>query len=510
VTPASLAAEPDSPPASSAARPAILSRIASFPAAIAALLIMLAVITVRDRFDDPDMWWHLKIGQIIAATHHVPTTDLFSYTTNHSVSLPHEWLAELFIYAAYAAHGYSGLMFWECGLTAAILVAGFLLCSLYCGNAKLGLLGALVIWVFGTIGFSVRPHMVGYLLLIAELIILHLGRTRSPRWFFTLPPLFVLWVNCHGSFPLGAVILAVSALVSTPAVSIPGFDPPIFNRSGRRLLLAAIALCIPALFISPVGFEQVLYPFQVMWHSPMNLGEVNEWRHLQFDDGRTYFFIAVLGSIATAALLRRVRLRADELLILGLAAIEAARHQRLLFPFGIIAAPVFCRVLADLWDDTAAPERHPLVDSGLIVASLAIAWAAFPSSANLTRQVEAFSPVKAVAFLQNHHLRGPIINEYGFGGYLIWAAPEYPVFVDGRGDIFEWTGVLRAFGDWATLKTSSTQLLDDYGVNLCLVGKDSPAATGMRRVHGWREVYSDDNAVVFERLAASQQNGVPE
>ena len=35
------------------------------------------------RFDDPDMWWHLKTGEIIWTTHHIPTTDIFSYTTNH-------------------------------------------------------------------------------------------------------------------------------------------------------------------------------------------------------------------------------------------------------------------------------------------------------------------------------------------------------------------------------------------------------------------------------------------
>ena len=45
---------------------------------VAGLLIVLAVLTVRARFDDPDMWWHLKMGEIIWTTHTIPTTDLFS------------------------------------------------------------------------------------------------------------------------------------------------------------------------------------------------------------------------------------------------------------------------------------------------------------------------------------------------------------------------------------------------------------------------------------------------
>ena len=135
---------------------------------------MLAVLTVRSRFDDPDMWWHLKSGEIISTTHTIPTTDIFSYTTNHHASVPHEWLSQVFIYGAYKAGGYSGLMLWLCILTSCLLVAGYVLCSLYSGNAKVGFAGAMVLWLFSTAGLAVRPHMVGYLLLVAELMVIHL------------------------------------------------------------------------------------------------------------------------------------------------------------------------------------------------------------------------------------------------------------------------------------------------------------------------------------------------
>jgi hypothetical protein len=35
------------------------------------------------------------------------------------------------------------------------------------------------------------------------------------------------------------------------------------------------------------------------------------------------------------------------------------------------------------------------------------------------------------------------LNDYIFGGYLIWAAPEYRAFVDGRADVFECTGLWK-------------------------------------------------------------------
>ena len=181
---------------------------------IAGLLAMLATLTVRGRFDDPDMWWHLRTGQVVWTIHTIPTTDIFSFTTNHHAWVPHEWLSQLFIYSAYQWGGYPGLMLWLCVFASAIFIAGYALCTLYSGNAKVSFLGALVIFVFATIGLAIRPQMIGYLLLIVELILIHLGRTRNPRWFWLLPPLFVLWINCHGSFFLGILVAAAFLLSS--------------------------------------------------------------------------------------------------------------------------------------------------------------------------------------------------------------------------------------------------------------------------------------------------------
>jgi hypothetical protein len=70
-----------------------LPRVFSFPVMLAGLLVVLAVFTVRSRFDDPDMWWHLKAGEIIWTTHTIPTTDLFPtrptiMLMSHTNSLP--------------------------------------------------------------------------------------------------------------------------------------------------------------------------------------------------------------------------------------------------------------------------------------------------------------------------------------------------------------------------------------------------------------------------------------
>jgi hypothetical protein len=75
----------------------IVRKVFSFPAMLTSILLVLAVFTVRSRFDDPDLWWNLKTGEVIWTTHTIPVTDLFSYTTHHHAWIPHEWLAQLVI-----------------------------------------------------------------------------------------------------------------------------------------------------------------------------------------------------------------------------------------------------------------------------------------------------------------------------------------------------------------------------------------------------------------------------
>ena len=413
-------------------RPGVFDRVFSFPVAIAGLLVVLAVLTMRSRFDDPDMWWHLKTGEVIWTTHAIPTTDIFSYTTNHHAYIPHEWLAQLLIFAAYKLGGYPGLMLWLCFFTSAILIAGYALCALYSGNAKVAFMGAIAIWLFGTIGFAIRPQMIGYLLLIVELLLLHLGRTRNPRWFLALPPLFALWVNCHGSFFLGIAIAATLLFSSWFSFQRGSLLATPWDAPRRRMLTWALALSVLALFLNPVGLKQVLYPLQALLVPSIGASAVSEWQPLQFGDARAFALLGLLGGIFLIVIVRRSKLFWHELLVLALGTWLATGHRRLLFPFGILAAPILSRVFADSWDGYDAARDRPLPNAVLIAASLLVAFWAFPNLQNLTRQVEQHSPVKAVEFIKAHRLPGPMLNDWVNGNYLMWALPEYPDFIDGR------------------------------------------------------------------------------
>ena len=106
-------------------------------------------------------------------------------------------------------------------------------------------------------------------------------------------------------------------------------------------------------------------------------------------------------------------------------------------------------------------------------------------------------PYKAVAYLQERQPPGNLFNSYDWGGYLIYALPEYPVFIDGRTDLYsdglidEWLQVVRTEEGWQ-------KVLDKYDVRLILLEPSMPVITELNE-SDWSELYRDEKSVVYGR-----------
>src|SRR5258706_11183007 len=94
-----------------------LARVFSFPAMLAAGLMFLVFWTCSTRFDDPDLWWHLKVGEVIWSTHHLPIADQYSFSVFGHAWIAHEWLSELVLFTVYKAGGDRGLLLWMCAIS---------------------------------------------------------------------------------------------------------------------------------------------------------------------------------------------------------------------------------------------------------------------------------------------------------------------------------------------------------------------------------------------------------
>jgi hypothetical protein len=479
--------------------PRMLRLVFSFPVVLSMLLCVLTVLTVRGRFNDPDLWYHLKIGEIIWNSHSIPRVDGFSFTASGHPWMAQEWLSQVLIYGAYKLDGYTGLMMLLCILPALLVAGAYTLCSLYSRNSKVAFLGGLLVWICSTVGLAIRPHLIGYLLLVCELLILHLGRSRDPRWLLGLPPLFALWVNCHGSFFLGLVILAVIVCCSFLEVQWGLVVSRRWARGPRNTLAIASLLSLAALLVNPIGLKLALNPLKVMGQLPLNLTQIQEWLPPHFNEARGFTLLVATGLIVLVPLLRRAELSIQELLLMALGFGFSVLHERMMFVFGILAAPILCRVLADSWDRYEPDRDRPVPNAILITLTLlAMLWA-FPSRNNLDLQVQNGNPVKALEYIKRAGFSGRMVNEYVFGGYLIWAAPQHRVFIDGRGDIFELNGVLSDYLGWINVHADPRVLLDKYHIDFCLLSRDAPINNVLPLLPGWKLVYSDKLSKVFAR-----------
>jgi len=444
------------------------------------------------------------MGQVIFTTHSIPTHDLFSYTARLHSLVPQEWLSELIIYCAYVIGGYSGLMALFCLLASALVVAGYVLCRLHSGNAKVAFAGAMIIWFFGTIGFEIRPQLFSYILLVAELLLIYAGRTWNTRWFLGLPVVFLFWVNSHASFILGIAVACAYLLGSFFEIDLGPLVSHRWDPQRRRIFVLSIALSIAALFANPGGIRQVLYPFDTMMNMKLLFANVEEWSPLKLTEARGIGLLAVLLCITLLIAARRAEIYLDELLLVAAGAWLAIGHLRMLAIFGILVAPTLSRQLAKVWENYE-PEKDRIPPNAMFIGlSLVAVLLAFPSRQNLDAQVETVSPVKALQYIKANRLSGPMLNDYTYGGYLIWAAPEYPVMMDGRTDLYEWSGFLAEYARWAQLEEDPNLLLRKYNVNFCLLSTQSQMINVVPLLPGWKLVYSDDLARVFVKTPSQE------
>jgi hypothetical protein len=459
--------------------------------------VVLSLLTVFQQFADPDLWWHLKIGQAIWETGTIPGHDLYSYTASGQAWTAHEWLGQLMIYGCYRMGGYVGVMLWLFVVTSAVVVGIYVLCALHSGDHLAGLIGAAVGWFFGTVAFAARPALLGYLFLVLELLLLELGRTRSRRWLWGLPPLFALWVNCHGSFFLGLAVLGLVIVCTLVRRQGGQIEAPVWGSVRRRTLLIAGAFSLAAVFLNANGARALAYPLAVVTEQHLGLDAVQEWAPLTIQEPRGIALLGVFALLFLLVLVFRAPMRLDELLLLAAGACMALRHMRLSFAFGVFAGPVVARMLARFMGPQREDRYRPWVNAALFAVSAGIIGFAFPGQAALERQVTQAAPRAAVDYIGRAGIRGRMLNDYTWGNYLIWALPEHKVFIDGRSEFYEWAGILPQYMRWVTLEEEPRQLLDKYGIAFCLLGADAPISRVMALLPEWRMVYRDGVAVVF-------------
>ena len=216
---------------------------------------------------DFDVWWHLRTGQLIVATHTVPRFDLFTYTNASRPWIDVYWLYQVGLALLYSAGGASALVLLKA--TAGAVIVGL---SIVGRRPEHRAWPLALAWLPGLLmvsgRLSERPEAASLVLLSAFLFLLARA-PRAPRALWLLPILQVLWVNCHGFFVLGPLVLVAYATewaierVRPPAAPV--------DRPPARTFVAVALSTLFACLVGPYGMKAVMLPL-AQFHTLGNAG----------------------------------------------------------------------------------------------------------------------------------------------------------------------------------------------------------------------------------------------
>jgi hypothetical protein len=478
----------------------IWKKLISFPAALATLLVGGMFVPLQKLYVDPDVWWHIKVGDTILSTHHFPTKDIYSFTASGAPWIAYEWLGELLLSSIARMSGLRGLLALDYFLTALILLALFALTSQRCGNSKAAFATCAGLLPLVYLSCSLRPQMLGYLFLILTLLILERFRRGQTWLLWLLPPLFLVWVNTHGSFVIGVVVLGIYLASGLKEFQWGGLVSKGWTPGERLRLEIAALLILVALTITPYGTEICVYPFSMAFAQPINVTNIQEWQAMTFGDLYGKLFLAYLFGFLLAQVTMRPTWRVEELALYFLGVAAACIHIRFVLVFVPFCAASLAVVIARWFPPYDPAKDKYALNAMLMTLVLAGTIAFFPSRAAVQKLMQQNWPVRAVAYLRQHPAPQPMYNTYGYGGYLIWQmAGEYKVFIDGRGDIYERTGALSDYLAIGRLAIAAPFLIKAYNLQSFLVDHDDTVVTLLAASPEWQKVYGDEVSVLYVR-----------
>lgn len=483
-------------------------------------LTFLSIFAMASRVSiDTDTWWHLRTGQFIAENREVPKSDPFSYTREGEawVYPSAAWLTELRLYLLYDRLGPGALNLW----VAAVVTGAFAL--IYFALSGGAFLRAFVLILAASasgVYWAARPYMASFFFAALFLWVLEDFRWKRKERLYLLPIAMLFWVNSHPGFAIGFLLwgiymldglLAVfgdtwetgKGLVREKFVSAARLRLGPLPHAGLFMLLAAS--------LNPSGPRILSYPFETLSIGILR-NFIEEWQSPNFHNAEVlpFLLLLMLCFAALGASKKRIGL-SDYLLVAGFGAM-ALMAGRNISLFALTAPIVLTRHAEPILQELSAkfainlstatkPSRLQAGFNWILLATLfaAVLFKAsiiFPAKANQAAYANQI-PVAAVEYLQRENPPGKLFNSYNWGGYLIWALPEYPVFVDGRTDLYsdelltEWLQIVGAEPGWQTQ-------LSQREVNLILLEPHWPLVQILES-EGWQQIYADGMAVIYSR-----------
>ncbi len=486
---------------------------------------------------DGGIGWHIRTGQIIAATRAIPRVDLFSSTMSSRPWFAWEWLYDFCAGELERAAGLNGVV-WLTALTIAMVFSWTFRLLVQRGVSLFLALGLVLLAASASmVHFLARPHVMSWLFTLVWFWVLDsseldeiandgdVTNDRRDRRLWLLPVLMLVWVNVHGGFLIGFVLLGIywagAAYTWARLRETRWEDAMIKLRARRRAKHLFIIGLLTALatYCNPYGWRLYVHIYQYLSNRFL-INHIDEFQSPNFHGvAERCFAVLILISLVALALRRR-RLRLGEGLVVlfavysGLYAVRNVPVSSLLLVVvsGPLLAQDFPRLgtsVSGFWRRMRDVELSIRFHSWSVVAAVALFGIAVNGGyIGAKRLMDAhFSsqrfPVEAVNHIAAGKPWGPILAPDYWGGYLIYRLyPKTRVVVDDRHDLYG-EGFLRDYVTMIHAEQGWDRFLEEHDVCCVLAPRGSALANLLELSGSWKEVYRDDVAAAFDRSLAA-------
>jgi hypothetical protein len=465
-----------------------------------------------------DLWWHLKIGELIHTSGTIPTTNIFAWTLPVETPFTYgAWLGEYLLYSVYWMGRFPLLVF----SNTLLLLLTFALVG-YAARQRSGSwrIAGLALILAAGMSFNntaIRPQMLAFLPFMGFSVLLDafVKRQVGKRWLLLLPLTMLFWVNVHGTFILGFILMGITLAGEGLRVLIK--QPEALAWRSLGWLGTILLLCLAAMLVNPQCWQIFGYVYNLMTDQPSQ-GLIMEWQ-TPAPQGlpAVLFYFSILLLMASWALSAKRPTPTELLLVLAFTWL-AWNGVRYVIWYGMVAMPVLAGAIKDLlgerkWLAPAPRNLLNLVLGILLFVPLLLVqpwWIGrmplpesyrervlldTPEGPLLTVQ----TPVGAAEYLRQNP-GGKLFNEMGYGSYLIWALPEQGVFIDPRVELYPyemWQDYIRI-----TRGARYNELLAAYGADRLLLDRELQAEliTALEGDAGWEREYEDAYAQVWRKV----------
>jgi hypothetical protein len=486
------------------------NRFPSAPDMIFAVVVPITAIrwAVKLTQADGDLSAHIRMGNRILATGHIPAHSLASYTAATEPMIAHAWLAEVFFASLYRLGGLPLI----CVFTAMVVGATHAMIALFLrrhgADPRLAFAAALLSLTLASTHWLARPHLFS---IFFSAITLFLLESERPHRQFLFVCVYGLWANLHGGWLYGLAMIGMYIVGEVGEAWLFGDSRHWIARAKRD----GVAFCLAsaATLFNPYGLGLHREVVSAVTNASLarNMGE---FLPPNFQEpGQWPFLLAILLTIVLLSFgVRRMPLPWLAVVVMSL--FFALRSFRNIALFGVTAWPLIALHVA-----RAMPEgrrRFPLfTEFARLDPNARVGWLAAPVAIlmiilGVNRgwvgpipliadhfDKKAF-PVVAVERARKARLQGRVFDAWGWGGYVMFAWPEASLHVDPLK--FSQT-TMDSYTVIEDLHPAWLNELKRWNVQTILVNARSPMAQALKTAPGWRLWYVDSTAVVYRAVA---------